>query len=190
MTVTWYLLFKAMHVVAAVIWVGGAAFSAILGHRVSRSGHAEQMARFSGDMEAIGVRLFMPSAVALLISAIAMMFNGDLEWGQLWVVYGLLVWFLAFLLGVAFFGPQTVRLNAVIELQGPHSLEARRRMRQLLTVSDCELVLLVGVVWAMVLKLTLDGSGAGWVIGSAAVLVLALAWVGRELVTGPDAETG
>ena len=58
----------------------------------------------------------------------------------------------------------------------------QERIRRILVVSRLELVLLFGVVWAMTTKLATGNGGTWWVVGSAVVLVAALAFVGRGLV--------
>ena len=47
-----------------------------------------------------------PVLLLLLLGGAAMMINGSLDWGQLWVDYGLAIWLVAFVLGVGFFGPR------------------------------------------------------------------------------------
>ena len=182
MPITWYAFFKALHVISAVVWVGGAHFSGILGARAARSGDGKRMADFAGEMEVVGMRVFMPSSLLLILSGVAMMINGSLDWGQLWVDYGLAIWIVAFILGIGFFGPESGRLKTLIRDQGPESPEVQERISRILVVSRLELVLLFGVVWAMTTKLATGNGGTWWVIASALVLVAALAFVGRGLV--------
>jgi uncharacterized membrane protein len=181
MPVTWYTLFKGVHVIAAVVWVGGAHFSAVLGARAARSGDGKRMADFAGEMEVLSLRMFVPSSFVLLLSGTAMMINGSLDWGQLWVDYGLAIWFVAFVLGIGFFGPESGRLKTLIRDQGPGSAEVQERIRRILVVSRIELVLLIGVVWAMTTKLATGNGGTAWVVASALGLLAALAFVGRGL---------
>src|SRR3954469_2758464 len=113
MPITWYTLFKALHVVAAVTWVGGAHFAATLGARAARSGDGRRMAGFAAEMEVVGMRIFMPASLLLILSGVAMMINGSLDWGQLWVDYGLAIWVIAFVLGIGFFAPESGRLKTL-----------------------------------------------------------------------------
>jgi uncharacterized membrane protein len=182
MPITWYVFFKAVHVISAVVWVGGAHFSGILGARAARSRDGKRMADFAGEMEVVGLRIFVPSSLFLIVTGAAMMINGSLDWGQLWVDYGIAVWIVAFVLGVGFFGPESGRLKTLIHDQGPESAEVQERIRRILVVSRIEQILLFGVVWAMVTKLATGNGGTWWVVGSAVVLVALLGYVGRGLV--------
>src|SRR4051794_19813686 len=127
MPVTWYTLFKGVHVIAAVTWVGGAHFAAVLGGRAARSGDGKRMADFAGEMEILGIRIFVPASLVLIVTGVAMMINGSLDWSQLWVDYGLAVWILAFILGVGFFGPETGRLKTLIRDHGAEAPEVQER---------------------------------------------------------------
>src|SRR3954465_1402563 len=109
MPVTWYTFFKALHVLAAVTWVGGAHLAAVFGGRAARSGDGKRMAGLAAEMEVIGIRIFMPSSLLLVLSGTAMMIDGSLDWGQLGVDYGLAIWVVAFVLGIGFFGPENGR---------------------------------------------------------------------------------
>jgi len=181
---TWYQLFKGIHVMAAVVWVGGALFSSVLGARIARTNDGPRMAGFSGDIEHIGMRLFLPASFLLVLTGTAMMLNGDLDWGQLWVDYGLAIWLLGFVLGIGYFGPQTGQLKTLIEEEGPDSPVVKERIRQILTVSHLELVLLLGVVWAMAVKPSTDHPW--WLAAYTVVLVAALVAVARPLFSKPS----
>jgi hypothetical protein len=68
--VTWYTFFKSLHVVGAVIWVGGAAALQILAFRIIRTGDATRQAEFAKDAEFVGTRAFIPASWVLLLSGI------------------------------------------------------------------------------------------------------------------------
>jgi hypothetical protein len=53
-----------------------------------------------------------------------MMAKGDLDWGQFWVVAGLVGFAATFLTGIALLQPQTKKFNALVRERGP---EARKR---------------------------------------------------------------
>jgi hypothetical protein len=69
----------------------------------------------------------------------------------------------------------------VVEAHGPESPEAQARIRRILLVSRAELVLLLGVIFAMVVKPT--GSNAlGWAIGVAIAMVVAIGLIARSFL--------
>jgi uncharacterized membrane protein len=172
--VTWYTFFKSIHVIAAVIWVGGALMIQALAFRIIRTGDARRQAEFAKDTEVVGMRLFIPATWLLLLAGIAMMINLDLAWGQNWIVFGLVAFALSFVVGAGFLGPEGGRIAQVIEREGPAAPEAQRRIRRILLISRCELVVLLTVVVNMVVKPT---GNAGWFWGLLVVMVLGVAAV-------------
>jgi uncharacterized membrane protein len=171
---TWYTFFKAVHVIAAVIWVGGAAMIQAYAFRIVRTGAGRRQAEFAKDTEVVSMRVFMPAGLILIAAAIAMMINADWSWGQNWITLGLIAYALSFVLGAAFLGPESGRVGATIEREGVDSPAAQARIRRILVLSRCELVVLLAVVWNMVVK---PAGDAGWFWGSLAVMVLVMALV-------------
>ena len=188
---TWYTFFKAVHVVAAAVWVGGATMIQALAFRITRTGDARRQAEFSKDTEIVGMRLFIPTTWILLLAGIAMMINLDWSWGQNWIVFGLIAFALSFAVGAGFLGPEGGRIAQIIEREGPDSPAAQARIRRILTVSRCELVILVTVIVSMVVKPT---GNAGWFWGlliamfAGIALVLANHLRGAQPVAAPAAE--
>jgi uncharacterized membrane protein len=172
--VTWYTFFKSVHVLAAVVWVGGAVMIQAFSLRIVRTNDARRMADFAKDSEVIGMRLFMPATWLLLLAAIGMMVNLDLSWGQNWIVLGLIAFALSFVLGAGFLGPEGGRIAKVVERDGPESPDAQRRIRRILLFSRCELVVLITVVVNMVVK---PVGNAGWFWGLLAAMAVGIAAV-------------
>jgi len=172
---TWYTFFKSVHVVAATVWVGGATMIQALAFRIVRTGDARRQAEFSKDTEIVGMRLFIPTTWILLLAGIGMMINLHWSWGQNWIVFGLIAFALSFAVGAGFLGPEGGRIAAIIEREGPGSPAAQARIRRILTVSRCELVILTTVIVNMVVK---PSGNAGWFWG---LLIAMLAGIGLVL---------
>ena len=168
---TWYTLFKSLHVVAAVIWVGGAFCLQALAFRIMRTGDARRQAEFAKDAEVVGMRVFIPATWVLLLAAIGMMVNLDLSWGQNWIVLGLIAFALSFIVGAGFLGPESGRIAKIIERDGPESPEAQARIGRILLIGRCELVVLLTVIVNMVVK---PVGNAGWFWGLLAAMVAGL----------------
>ena len=184
---TWYTFFKFVHVLAAVLWVGGAAAVQFYALRAMKTGEGRRMAEFAGDTEWVGMRVFTPSSILLFLAAIGLMVNGHWPWGTLWVDYALVVFAASFAIGAGFFGPESGRIKRVIEERGVDSPEATARIRRILLLSRAELVLLLGVIYAMVVKPT-GSSGLGWAIAVAIVMAAALGLIARGFVaSAPEA---
>jgi uncharacterized membrane protein len=171
---TWYTFFKSIHVIASVVWVGGAVMVQAFAFRILRTGDAKRQADFAKDSEIIGMRLFIPSTLILFLAAIGLMANGNWPWGQNWTVLGLIAFVLSFVIGAGFLGPESGRIAEAIEKGGPESPEAQMRIRRILTVSRAELVVLLAVIVNMVVK---PNGNAGWFWGLFAVMALGVAAV-------------
>lgn len=188
---TWYTFFKSVHVAAAAIWIGGATMIQALAFRIVRTGDGKRQADFAKDTEIVGMRVFIPTTWILVLAGIAMMINLDWSWGQNWVVFGLIAFAVSFAVGAGFLGPEGGRIAQVIEREGPDSPAAQARIRRILMISRCELVVLLTVVFNMVAKPT---GAAGWfwgllvamLFGIAAVLAIYLR--GEQQVPAPATE--
>jgi uncharacterized membrane protein len=178
---TWYTFFKSVHVTAAAVWVGGAMMIQALAFRIVRTGDAKRQADFAKDTEIVGMRLFIPTTWILLLAGIGMMINLDWSWGQNWVVFGLIAFALSFAVGAGFLGPEGGRIAKTIEREGPGSPAAQARIRRILMVSRCELVILITVVFNMVVKPT---GNAGWFWGMLIVMLAGIAAVLATYVRG------
>ena len=171
---TWYTFFKSVHVVAAVIWVGGAFIIQAFAFRILRTGDARRQAEFAKDSEVIGMRVFIPATWLLLLAGIGMMINLDWSWGQNWIVFGLIAFALSFVVGAGFLGPESGRIAKVIERDGPESPEAQRRIRRILLIGRCEFVVLLAVIVNMVVK---PVGNAGWFWGLLVAMLVGIAAV-------------
>jgi uncharacterized membrane protein len=169
---TWYTFFKSVHVLAAVVWVGGAVMIQMLALRVLASRDGKRQAEFASDAEWVGMRVFIPTTIALFLAAIGLMVNGDWPWGTLWIDFALVVFIASFAVGAGFLGPESGRLAKVIATEGPESPASLARIRRILVISRIESIFLLGVVWDMVVKPT--GDTPGWAVAAAVVMAAAI----------------
>jgi len=182
---TWYTFFKSIHVLAAVVWVGGAATIQFCALRIIGTRDGVRQAEFAKDAEVIGMRVFTPASIVLFLAAIGMMQNLHWSWGQNWVVFGLVVWGLSFAVGAGFLGPESGRIAKVIEREGPSSPAAGARIRRILMVSRVDLVFLLAVIWNMVVK-PVGQNGWFWgavivTVAAAGVVIAAYVWSERNV---------
>ena len=156
-----------------------------------QTGDGKRQADFAKDTEVVGMRLFMPTSLILFLAAIAMMVNLNWAWSQNWIVLGLIAFGLSFVIGAGFIGPESGRLAALIEQHGPEAPLVQARIRRILTVSRCELVVLLTVIVNMVVKPTGQN---GWFWGMLTVMVLGIVAVvgwylrGEQHVPAPATE--
>jgi uncharacterized membrane protein len=149
--VTWYEFALWVHLFGAVIWVGGAVAIQFLALRIMRANDPARLAGFARDAEWIGTRIFLPAALLLLVFGFVLMSEGNWSY-DFWVIFGLVVFALSALTGMAFLGPESGRIGKLIDQHGVEYPEVQARIKRILMLSRIEAVLLVAVVFAMVVK--------------------------------------
>jgi uncharacterized membrane protein len=147
-----YEVFLAVHILAAVIWVGGAFVIQLLAFRILREADPERMAGFSRDTEWVGMRFFLPASLTLLVFGFLLVNEGGWSLSDAWLGFALLVIAASIVTGAGFLGPEAGRLARAIDQHGAGSPEVRARLTRILLVSRIELVFLVLVVVDMVAK--------------------------------------
>ena len=149
--VTWYEFALWVHVFTAVIWVGGGLAIQAFAFRITRANDPVRLAGVAKDAEWIGLRIFTPASILLLVFGFVLVAEGN--WGyDFWVIFGLVVLALSALTGMAFLGPEAGRIGKLIEQHGVEYPEVQDRIKRILKISRIEAVLLVAVVFAMVVK--------------------------------------
>jgi uncharacterized membrane protein len=151
LAVTTYEWVKAFHVLAAVVWVGGAAMVQVLALFALRSKLPGRKAEFAREAEWVGMKIFLPST--LLLVALGFYLVHDGHWGyHLWVILALVGFGLSFVTGLFFLGPESGRIAKAIEAEGPDSETVALRIKRILVVSRIEVAILVLLIFDMVIK--------------------------------------
>jgi uncharacterized membrane protein len=148
---TLYDWLKFVHVLAAMVWLGGLVTLLVLGVRARRSGDRDVVARFVGSLRTIGPLLLAPSAVAVLAFGIWMVVDSDAwDFGQAWVGTGLALLIAAVVIGAAFLS--RTGLAAERAVQRADHAEAARQLGRWAWGIGVIVVLLVVATWDMVVK--------------------------------------
>jgi uncharacterized membrane protein len=144
-----WLLF--LHILAAMIWLGGLVALAAFGVRALRSGDSETLARFVPNLRAIGPVVLAPSSLLALAFGIWMVADND-AWGfgQTWVWLALALVAVAVLVGAAFLSRYGLAAERAVGV-GDHA-EARRQVKRWALGIGSILLILVVVTWDMVFK--------------------------------------
>lgn len=150
MTLYEFLVF--VHVLMAVVWVGGIVTLQVFALRATAAKDPTRIAGLSGDAEWMGLRVFMPATVLLLVFGIWAGIEGDWDFGQAWISIGFAAFLFSFFLGMAFMGPESGRITSLVRERGVDDPEVGRRTRRILLLSRLEIVIAVIAIWAMVIK--------------------------------------
>jgi uncharacterized membrane protein len=142
-----WLLF--LHVLAAMLWVGGVAVLSALAGRVLRSGDRAQVAHFIGNLRIIGPLLLAPPPAVLLGAGIWMVLK-SWRFGQGWVAFGISLFAAAFLYGALFQSRAAIAAERAAN-EGDDEA-AFRFLRRWSWGTRLTLLLLLVATWDMVLK--------------------------------------
>lgn len=148
----WYALFRLVHVVVAVFWVGGGLLLTTLALRAERAEDPNELATVARQAAFVGEKLFAPAGLVVLLMGIAMMLKIDWGWGKFWVVAGLVGYAVSFATGVGVLSPLSKRVAALLEERGAAAAETQAAIRRILLVARIDVGVLALVVADMVVK--------------------------------------
>jgi uncharacterized membrane protein len=145
---SWLLL---LHIIAAMVWVGGAVMLGAQATRVVLAKDAAEVTRFLGSLRAIGPLVLAPATIMVLGFGIWMVLNSAAwDFKQEWVQLALGLFAGAFLIGAAH--QSRAAILAERASQRGDDGEARRQLIRWSIGYWTILVLLVVAVWDMVMK--------------------------------------
>jgi uncharacterized membrane protein len=139
---------KLLHVLAAMVWLGGGILQTILVWRVRRADlpHRLGLAR---DMKAMGDRVFGAATVAVLVFGVWMVIERPaFAFGDTWILIGIAGIVISGAIGGAFFAPKVKALLASLEAGNASD----GLLRTISRVAVADQLVLITVVWAMVVK--------------------------------------
>ena len=152
---TVFNLFKFLHVVAAIIWIGGAVTLSILNVRVRRMGDRSALAALGQQSAVLGRTLIGPAAASALVTGLVMIADAGIAFTTLWVLWGAIAIAFSMYLGA---GPiRRTGEELASGASNPRSEPGRVGAlgNQLRTLNAINLIVLFSAVWAMVFKPTL-----------------------------------
>lgn len=141
----------AIHILMAIIWVGGGFATQVLASRLRKS-DPETMVKTALEFEWIGTHIYLPASLVLLLAGIGMVLEGQWGFTTPWVLIGLLGFAATVVTGAAFLGPQIKKIHAAIEAKGTDDPEVQAHMARLFVISRIDLVVLLLVVVDMAVK--------------------------------------
>ena len=149
-----YDLLISLHVLAAVLWVGGGVTLHILMRRALKlPDRRAQHERFT-ELEWLGERFYPIFSIVLIIAAILLVTEDDHGWefGDTFIQIGLAGWIISFLIGIGFYGREGKKRAALVETEGPESPAVAASFRRTAMVNSFELLILLIVVVDMTTK--------------------------------------
>ena len=146
-----YDLVLYVHIVCAVIWVGGAVYAQLLALRVDRSPDPSELPRLARHIEVIATRVFLPAAVLLFVAGTVMTLQAW-SFGQAWIAVSVALWVVSAVVGAVYLGPRVKRAADLFEAEGPTSQAGRELIDRLFMVSRLELIGFAVIIALMTFK--------------------------------------
>ena len=176
----WYSIVKFLHVVSAVLWVGGGFVLFLLGMLAERAGNIEEKLQAMRASGRLGSRFFAPMSMLTLIFGLVMCAFW-VGFSELWIVIGLVGYATTFSIGMLIFKPTGERIGGMIAKDGvtPAVLAIGQRM---MSWARLDYAVMLAIIADMVLKPTVHDIGI--LAGMAMVIALGAALAfggGRQL---------
>jgi uncharacterized membrane protein len=147
-----YDVWLTIHLLCAVLWVGGGVSVHVLGRWVAKSGDPERMIAFNTDAMKLGNRFYAPLAVVLIVAGVGLVEEVGYSYGDLWITLGFVGWLFSLVVGIGFYPRQGQKIDAALAAEGPSSATAVDGINRVLMVNSIEILVLVLVVVNMAIK--------------------------------------
>ena len=148
---TSYELWLFLHITAAIVWIGGAIAGQVFGVLAKRSGDPSQSAAFGRSMSFVGMYVFLPSALVVVLTGALLVGDGNWDWGEPFVVFGLVGWAVVAATAFGYVLREMGKAGARMAAEGP-SPELAARVGRLVLIARVLIVVLVAIVFVMVVK--------------------------------------
>jgi uncharacterized membrane protein len=149
---SWYFVFKTIHVLAAIIWLGGGAMITLLAWRAQRARDTPQLLQIGKQAEWLSTRVFVPASLTVFVMGVILMHKAGFGYDHFWTLFGVIAWAVSFVVGAAFLGPQTGKLAKLMETRGPEDPAVASRLDVIINVARADVVLVLLVAADMVAK--------------------------------------
>jgi uncharacterized membrane protein len=140
------------HIGGAIVWVGGGVMLSIFGARAQRAGNLVVIGEFAGMLSYVGLRIFMPAVVVVLVTGVWIVVVQSREFTDLWVVLALVAFAAAFLIGAIYLSRNAIALDRAVKGSTPDSTAVSEILGRWIVGYWVVLAILVFAVWDMVFK--------------------------------------
>jgi uncharacterized membrane protein len=152
LAVTTYEWFKAAHVLAVVMWVGGGVMLTLLALMTIALRDPVHLAQFAKQAAFLGGTYFPPLSLMVVGFGFGMVENADLGYDPTWIQIGIAGWAASFVLGAGYLGPHAKTLAKLLEERDPADAGVQDLIKRILFVARLDSVLLLFMTFDMVAK--------------------------------------
>ena len=147
-----YEVWKFLHVIGAMVWVGGSILFIVLSARAGATKDPAESGRIGQLALWVGTRIFAPASVWVLIFGLVMVFDGPWEFSDAWIGLGLLGIIITAGIGNGFLAPNGRKIGPAMMERGPQDPVTLRLVSRQRFFSILNGILLIAVVFDMVVK--------------------------------------
>jgi uncharacterized membrane protein len=142
-----------IHVLGAIIWVGGGAMLSFVGARARKSNDPKLIGEFARTLSYVGLRVLTPAVIAVLVTGLWLVITGS-EWKftQLWVLLGLGAFIVTFLIGAIYLSRIAIQLDRLATGTDVDIQTTRDLLGRWIVGYQIILAVLFFAVWDMVFK--------------------------------------
>jgi len=142
-----------VHVLSAMVWVGGGLMLSLIGARARSSSDPRAIADFARLLPFVGIRVLMPAVILVLLTGVALVFaDSEFNFSQLWVLLALALFAVAFLIGAVYLSRVAIQLDRATAGQGQTVAGAAALLNRWLVGYWIVLAVLLVAVGDMVFK--------------------------------------
>jgi uncharacterized membrane protein len=151
---SFYEFLVTLHVLFAILWVGGGVTLHIAIRRALKQPDAQRRHETMTELEWIGERFYPIFSIILIIAGILLVTReeGGWEFSDTFIQVGLTGWIISFLIGIGFYGREGKRRAEMVEREGPDSPSVLASVQRTANVNALELTILLLVVIDMTTK--------------------------------------
>lgn len=134
-----------------MVWIGGGIAVQVFGILTKRAADPAKSAFFAANVSFAVMRVFLPASLVVIVAGIGLTETGHWDWGQPFIVWGLVLWAGVSLVAFGYLGRAIGSAGARLAAAGPSPALALR-MRNLVWLSRALLAVLLVIVFLMTVK--------------------------------------
>jgi uncharacterized membrane protein len=144
-------IFLFFHILSAIVWLGTGFAVEFFSLYMSRNADKAEMYKAVSLYEWLGLRVFMPSGILTIVFGVLLVAFGRPTFGQLWIVLAILGVIASMVIGGAFIGKLSGKINLLVK-KGAGKKTIEKLYSKLTFMSRIDLAILLFILFDMVVK--------------------------------------
>jgi hypothetical protein len=140
-----------IHLLAAIIWLGGGFMIAVEGERAERAKNEDEMVAIAISADSWSTHLFIPVTLVLLLCGFGMIGTGHPGFSHPFIDVGLAGWAVSFAIGAGLPGPLSGHVKKLATAHSGPTPEIVARVDRILLVARVDMVILLAIAAVMVI---------------------------------------